>query len=71
VRLDSPYVSRHHAMLVITPHSMELIDLQSTNHTLVNGNVAERQLLEHGDLLAIGNFRLRYECWSSHPSVKK
>ena len=71
VQLDSPYVSRHHAMLVITPHTMELIDLQSTNHTLVNGNVAERQLLEHGDLLAIGNFRLRYECWSSHPSVKK
>ena len=71
LRLDSPYVSRHHAMLLITPHSVEMIDLQSTNRTLVNGNVAERQSLEHGDLLAIGNFRVRYECWSSHPSVRK
>jgi pSer/pThr/pTyr-binding forkhead associated (FHA) protein len=71
LRLDSPYVSRHHAMLLITPHSLEVIDLQSTNRTLVNGTVAERQSLEHGDLLAIGNFRVRYECWSSHPSVKE
>ena len=71
LHLDSPYVSRHHAMLVVAPHRMEVIDLQSTNRTLVNGNIAERQLLEHGDLLSIGNFRVRYECWSSHPSVRK
>lgn len=71
LRLDSPYVSRHHAVLVVAEHGLEVVDLQSTNKTLINGHVAERQSLEHGDLLAIGNFRLRYECWSSHPSVRK
>ncbi len=69
--LDSPYVSRHHAVLAVAADGIEVVDLQSTNHTLVNGHIALRQSLEHGDLLAIGNFRLRYECWSSRPSVKK
>ena len=71
LHLDSPYVSRHHAMLVVAEHGMEVVDLQSTNRTLVNGQVAGRQSLEHGDLLAIGDFRLRYECWRGHSSVKK
>jgi hypothetical protein len=71
LRLDSPYVSRHHAVLVVAAHGLEVVDLQSTNRTLINGHVAGRQSLEHGDLLAIGNFRLRYECWRGNPPIKK
>lgn len=62
LRLDSRYVSRHHAMLIVTADSVTVIDLQSTNATLVNGQAATSRQLEHGDLLAIGNFRLRYDC---------
>jgi hypothetical protein len=62
IRLDSRYVSRNHAVLVVTAGSVTVIDLQSTNATLVNGQAATSQQLEHGDLLAIGNFRLRYDC---------
>lgn len=61
LRLDSRYVSRHHAALVVTPESVVVVDLRSTNGTLVNGQVTASQQLEHGDLLAIGNFRLRYD----------
>jgi hypothetical protein len=61
LRLDSPYVSRHHAALVVTPDAVTIFDLQSTNATLVNGQVTASEKLEHGDLLAIGNFRLRYD----------
>lgn len=61
LRLDSRYVSRNHAVLVVTAGSVTVIDLQSTNATLVNGQAATSQQLEHGDLLAIGNFRLRYD----------
>lgn len=62
LRLDSPYVSRHHAVLTITPDAVVVVDLRSTNTTLVNGEVIASQSLEHDDLIAIGNFRLRYDC---------
>jgi hypothetical protein len=62
LRLDSRYVSRHHAALIITTDDVSIIDLRSTNTTLVNGKVTTGQQLEHGDLVAIGNFRLRYDC---------
>lgn len=65
LRLDSRYVSRHHAVLMVTADEVVVVDLRSTNRTLVNGKVITNQPLEHGDLLAIGNFRLRYDL---HPS---
>ncbi len=61
LRLDSRYVSRHHAALIVTADAVNIIDLRSTNATLVNGAVISSQRLEHGDLVAIGNFRLRYD----------
>jgi hypothetical protein len=60
--LDSPYVSRNHAALVVTADNVVIVDLRSTNGTLVNGAAAVRQSLDHGDLLVIGNFRLRFDC---------
>ena len=62
LRLDSLYVSRQHAALVVTADAVAVVDLRSTNSTLVNGQVTANQQLEHGDLLGIGNFRLRYDC---------
>ena len=62
VQLDSRYVSRQHALLVVTTDTVAIVDLQSTNTTLVNGQVTASQQLEPGDLVAIGNFRLRYDC---------
>ncbi len=59
LRLDSRYVSRYHAALVVTPDAVVVVDLRSTNATLVNGQATASQQLEPGDLLAIGNFRLR------------
>jgi len=62
LRLDSRYVSRHHAVLTVTADAVTVIDLRSTNTTLVNGTATTSRQLEHGDLVAIGNFRLRYDC---------
>lgn len=62
LRLDSRYVSRNHAALLVTSDDVVIVDLRSTNGTLVNGEAAVRQSLEHGDLLVIGNFRLRFDC---------
>ncbi len=64
LQLDDRYVSRQHAVLVVTADSVAVVDLQSTNTTLVNGQVTMSEQLEHGDLVAIGTFRLRYDCRS-------
>lgn len=62
LRLESRYVSRNHAALLVTLREAVIVDLQSTNATLVNGQVASSQKLKHGDLLTIGDFRLQFDC---------
>jgi hypothetical protein len=62
LRLDSRYVSRHHAVMTVARDAVTVTDLHSTNATLVNGTVTTSKQLEHGDLVTIGNFRLRYDC---------
>ena len=42
LRLDSRFVSRHHAAILVTPDSVSVVDLRSTNTTLVNGQVTAR-----------------------------
>jgi hypothetical protein len=62
LRLNSRYVSRQHAALAVAGEGVTVTDLGSTNSTLVNGQPVTSQQLEHGDLIAIGNFRVRYDC---------
>jgi hypothetical protein len=62
LRLDSRFVSRHHAALLVSEDALRVTDLGSTNGTLVNGETVTSRVLEHGDMLAIGHFRLRYAC---------
>jgi pSer/pThr/pTyr-binding forkhead associated (FHA) protein len=59
--IASRYVSRHHALLLRNQDGDWLIDLKSMNGTSVNSKVTEQQRLTHGDLITIGNYRLRYE----------
>jgi hypothetical protein len=62
LRLDSRYVSRHHAVMTVARDAVTVTDLRSTNETLVNGTAITSKQLEHGDLVCIGNFRLRFDC---------
>lgn len=61
LHLNSRYVSRNHAALVVATDHVLVIDLQSTNATLVNGQEVASRRLEHGDIIAIGNYRLRFD----------
>lgn len=59
--IEDPNVSRTHAE--IRPHGsgFRLVDLASTNGTLVNGErIAERQLVD-GDRIEVGNVVIRFE----------
>jgi pSer/pThr/pTyr-binding forkhead associated (FHA) protein len=64
---DNASVSGNHASLSLTPSpyldgTMEVCveDLDSTNGTLVNGKPVKKQLLKHGDMLALGSLNLKF-----------
>jgi len=61
VCLPSPYLSRHHAVIVGTPDGYYVMDLNSINGLSLNGKRVERAVLCDQDLLAIGPFRLKVQ----------
>lgn len=64
---DNASVSGNHASISLTPSpylddTMEVCveDLDSTNGTLVNGKQVKKQLLKHGDMLALGSLNIKF-----------
>ena len=58
--VDAPLVSRVHCRLTLSADgNLTVEDLGSTNGTLVNGERAERRVLEDGDELRMGRLVLR------------
>lgn len=61
VVLDSPEVSRRHAIIRQVGDSYFLEDLDSSNGTYVNNEPIKRAELHEGDLIQISNFRLLFQ----------
>ncbi|MGB0384264.1 MAG: FHA domain-containing protein [Ardenticatenaceae bacterium] len=62
IRLDHPSVSRRHAQLEKTAQGHQIRDLNSRHGTFVNGQpIRGVQVLENGDVLHIGPFKLVYD----------
>ena len=57
--LESPLVSRSHALIVVEPGEVYIRDLASRNHLLVNGGKVREAILRDGDLIQIGPFIFR------------
>ena len=60
VVIDNLAVSGEHAVLVANGDEAYLEDLGSTNGTTVNGQPIKKHLLQIGDTVEIGKYRLRY-----------
>jgi pSer/pThr/pTyr-binding forkhead associated (FHA) protein len=61
--LEEATISLYHALLLAAPHGIVLIDLDSTNGTLVNGTLVPPDspvLLEDGDLIVLGRVVAHY-----------
>lgn len=58
--LDSNGVSKNHASILVVGNDHIVEDLQSSNGTLVNGRRVERHVLQHGDVIQIAGFHLKY-----------
>jgi pSer/pThr/pTyr-binding forkhead associated (FHA) protein len=59
--LPDEEVSRIHARIVRTGGGHLLVDLESTNGTLLNGEEIHEETLRDGDLIQVGTTVLRYE----------
>lgn len=60
IRIDSKFVSRHHALISHSPEGATIVDLGSTNGTTVDGYAIEEHLLVPGETIAVGNCRIEY-----------
>jgi pSer/pThr/pTyr-binding forkhead associated (FHA) protein len=58
--IDNLAVSGEHAVLQMSGDAVYLEDLNSTNGTYVNGKTTKRQLLQNGDLVDIGKYKIKF-----------
>jgi pSer/pThr/pTyr-binding forkhead associated (FHA) protein len=58
IQLDDKTISSHHAKIVTFYNASHVEDLGSTNGTLVNDKKVKRHVLQPGDILMIGDYRL-------------
>ena len=60
IAINSPFISRHHALLVRHGSSTFLMDLNSTNGTFVNSRRASNQVLRNDDVISIGHHTIKF-----------
>jgi hypothetical protein len=60
VRFDDPTVSRRHALIVRSPDGVRLLDDRSLNGVYVNGARIDGRVLQDGDEIIVGRYRLTF-----------
>ncbi len=60
VRFDDPTVSRRHALIVRHPDGVRVLDDRSLNGVFVNGARVEGKVLNDGDEIVVGRYRLSF-----------
>ena len=58
--IDDLAVSGEHAVFQMTATEVYFEDLHSTNGSFVNGKAVKKQLLQHGDVVAVGKYQLNF-----------
>ncbi len=59
LRLSGQFVSRHHALIILSDGEVFIEDLKSFNGTIVNGSKITRREISPGDKIIIGDYELR------------
>lgn len=60
IHIDNLAVSGSHAVVRTIGNDSFLEDLDSTNGTLVNGKPIKKHILQHGDVIELGKYQIRY-----------
>ena len=59
--IDNLAISGEHAVFEVQGSQVYLEDMDSTNGTYVNGKAAKRLLLQHGDLIDVGKYKIKFD----------
>ncbi len=60
LQIDSRFISRHHMLLVRHGGATFLMDLNSTNGTMVNSRRVSNHVLIDNDIISVGNHRIKF-----------
>lgn len=60
VHIDNLAVSGSHAVVRTIGNDSFLEDLDSTNGTMVNGKPIKKHILQHGDVIELGKYQIKY-----------
>jgi pSer/pThr/pTyr-binding forkhead associated (FHA) protein len=60
LRLEAPFISRHHCRIVTVGTVSTVEDLGSVNGIAVNGKLVKRHVLQHADQIVVGEHVLTY-----------
>ena len=60
IQIDNLAISGEHAAVVTILNDSFLEDMDSTNGTLVNGQPIKKHFLQHGDVIELGKYKLKY-----------
>ena len=61
IRIDSKFVSRHHAQVTTTQETSVIEDLNSTNGMFIGAKRLKKRRLRDGDVVAVGSHQLIYK----------
>ena len=67
IAIDDPRVSRHHARLRAVDGRYELIDLESSGGTYINGMRIVQSILYPGDVISLAGFTMTYKQHDAPP----
>lgn len=60
IQIDNLAISGEHAVIVTILNDSFLEDLNSTNGTYVNGQSIKKHVLQNGDVIELGKYRIKY-----------
>jgi hypothetical protein len=60
IQITDQGVSKEHAVILTLGNDQILQDLKSTNGTLVNGRRVSRHILQNGDVIEVGRYKIKY-----------
>lgn len=61
IQLHDTTISQHHAQFIVSPDTLIIEDMGSTNGTYVNGRRVKKQQLKNGDQVMIGQHKLSFD----------
>jgi hypothetical protein len=69
IQINDQGVSKEHVIILTVGNDHILEDLGSTNGTQVNGQDVNRQILQNGDVVEVGRYRVKYVSLKAMPDM--